>query len=64
MNIQSIFDIFQTGYDSRLGSENMPKPLSKSPQTDSQRTFVKNFYKEVELEVTVQAQAQAQAANK
>jgi len=45
--LQTIFDIVQTGYDSRLGSQHMPLALSKSPQTDSQRAFVAKFYEEV-----------------
>jgi len=46
-DVQTIFDVVQTGYASRLGSENMPLALSRSPQTESQRTFVKKFYSEV-----------------
>ncbi|VEU36242.1 unnamed protein product [Pseudo-nitzschia multistriata] len=46
-NLSAIFDIVQTGYDSRLGSEHMPLALSRSPQTDSQRAFVAGFYGEV-----------------
>ncbi len=47
---QSILEIVQTGYSSRLGSENMPKALSRSPQTDSQRSFVNKFFDEVQQE--------------
>ena len=47
---QSILDVVQTGYASRLGSENMPEALSRSPQTDSQRAFVKKFFEEVQQE--------------
>jgi hypothetical protein len=41
-----ILDLIQTGYDGRAGADRMPPALSKSPQTDSQRTFVRSFVKE------------------
>jgi len=49
-NAQSILEIVQKGYSSRLGHENMSPALSRSPQTDSQRAFVKAFYEEVRSE--------------
>jgi len=54
-DVQTIFDIVQTGYGSRLGSENMPLALSRSPQTESQRAFVKKFYEEVREEANAHA---------
>ena len=50
LDAQSILDVVQTGYASRLGSENMPEALSRSPQTESQRAFVKKFFEEVKQE--------------
>ena len=41
-----ILDVIQTGYDARAGAENMPYALSKSPQTESQRDFVRIFVHE------------------
>eukprot|EP00536_Pseudo-nitzschia_multiseries_P007838 jgi/Psemu1/305267/fgenesh1_kg.189_\ len=46
-SLQTVFDIVQTGYESRIGSEHMPLALSRSPQTDSQRAFVTRFFEEV-----------------
>lgn len=54
-DVQTIFDIVQTGYGSRLGSENMPIALSRSPQTESQRAFVRKFYEEVREEANARA---------
>jgi hypothetical protein len=54
-DVQTIFDVVQTGYASRLGSENMPLALSQSPQTESQRDFVKKFYEEVREEANARA---------
>ena len=42
----AILDLVQAGYDSRAGSEDMPLALSKSPQTESQRQFVRQFVQE------------------
>jgi Cyclin-dependent kinase inhibitor 3 (CDKN3) len=42
---QPILDLVQAGYDTRLGARTMPNGLSKSPQTQSQREFVRNFVK-------------------
>lgn len=42
----AILDLVQAGYDSRLGAGKMPYGLSKSPQTDSQRQFVREFVKQ------------------
>lgn len=42
----AILDLVQAGYDSREGSELMPFRLSKSPQTEDQRDFVRAFVKE------------------
>ena len=55
MDVRAIFDVVQTGYGSRLGSENMPEALSRSPQTESQRAFVNRFYQEVEEEARMRA---------
>mmetsp|Transcript_650 Transcript_650/g.1486 ORF Transcript_650/g.1486 Transcript_650/m.1486 type:complete len:376 (-) Transcript_650:840-1967(-) len=55
MDVSTIFDVVQTGYESRLGSENMPLALSRSPQTESQRTFVRQFYQEVQEEANTRA---------
>ena len=42
----TILSWIQLGYDSRLGSDQMPIGLQKSPQTESQKSFVRNFVKE------------------
>jgi protein-tyrosine phosphatase len=47
LNVAMIFDIVQEGYDSRLGSCDMPIGLQKSPQTESQRIFVRKFFEQV-----------------
>ena len=39
----TILDIVQIAYSSRLGAENMPVGLSKSPQTKEQINFVREF---------------------
>jgi hypothetical protein len=39
----SILDWIQTGYASRLGHDQMPLALSRSPQTDAQQEFVRKF---------------------
>jgi hypothetical protein len=44
---QPILDLVQAGYDTRLGATNMPQGLSRSPQTHSQRVFVRNFVKDL-----------------
>jgi hypothetical protein len=41
----AILDLIQGGYDTRLGANDMPWGLSKSPQTESQRRFVREFVK-------------------
>ena len=45
---KQVLDIVQSGYDSRLGSAQMPKGLSKSPQTLEQRNFVTNFVTQIQ----------------
>ena len=50
-----IFDIVQEGYDSRLGSCEMPIGLQRSPQTESQRIFVRKFFEQVRTTVHKQA---------
>jgi hypothetical protein len=45
LDATTILDLVQAGYDTRLGAEEMPYGLSKSPQTDSQRQFVRDFVK-------------------
>ncbi|OEU23271.1 hypothetical protein FRACYDRAFT_233443 [Fragilariopsis cylindrus CCMP1102] len=47
VNVEMIFDIVQEGYDSRLGSCQMPIGLQRSPQTESQRIFVRKFFEQV-----------------
>jgi hypothetical protein len=42
----AILDLVQAGYDTRAGAEAMPNGLRKSPQTESQREFVRAFVKE------------------
>jgi Cyclin-dependent kinase inhibitor 3 (CDKN3) len=46
LDAMAILDLVQAGYDTRLGAKEMPLGLSKSPQTDSQRMFVREFIKE------------------
>lgn len=43
LDAESILDIIQVGYSSRIGSNEMPPVLSRSPQTQEQRNFVRNF---------------------
>ena len=38
-----ILDLIQGGYDSRAGADRMPEALSRSPQTEEQRDFVRQF---------------------
>jgi len=38
-----ILDLIQGGYDSRAGADRMPEALSRSPQTEEQRDFVRRF---------------------
>lgn len=45
MEAQVILDLVQAGYDTRLGAKQMPLGLSRSPQTESQRDFVREFVK-------------------
>ena len=45
---KQVLDIVQAGYDSRLGSAQMPKGLSKSPQTIEQRNLVSTFVAQVQ----------------
>lgn len=40
---KAILDVVQAGYDTRLGAKEMPFGLSRSPQTESQRVFVREF---------------------
>ena len=48
----AILEVVQAGYTSRAGSADMPAVLSRSPQTESQRGFVKTFYEEVRAEAS------------
>lgn len=41
-----ILDLVQAGYDTRLGASEMPLALSRSPQTQTQRQFVRAFVHE------------------
>jgi len=41
-----ILDLVQAGYDTRLGAKEMALPLSRSPQTETQRKFVRAFVQE------------------
>mmetsp|Transcript_33215 Transcript_33215/g.49504 ORF Transcript_33215/g.49504 Transcript_33215/m.49504 type:complete len:286 (-) Transcript_33215:153-1010(-) len=43
MNSSSVLDLVQTGYESRAGADAMAPALSRSPQTESQREFVRKF---------------------
>lgn len=49
LDASTILDWIQTGYASRLGHDQRPLALSRSPQTDSQRSFVREFVKEYQL---------------
>lgn len=42
----SILELIQIGYDTRAGAKNMPPGLQQSPQTQSQKDFVKLFVEE------------------
>jgi alanine transaminase len=41
-----ILELIQTGYDTRAGAKVMPEALQHSPQTESQREFVRMFVEE------------------
>ena len=43
LDATQVLDLVQSGYDSRAGAERMPNALSKSPQTQEQREFVRQF---------------------
>ena len=43
LDVTQILHLVQSGYDSRVGADRMPKALSKSPQTEEQREFVRQF---------------------
>jgi len=45
MDAAAALDLVQAGYDSRAGAKDMPLALSRSPQTEEQRQFVRNFVK-------------------
>ena len=45
-----VLEWVQRGYDTRLGAESMPKGLRRSPQTEGQRGFVKEFVNIVHAE--------------
>jgi protein-tyrosine phosphatase len=49
LSAEYILDWIQRGYNTRLGSEYMPVGLRKSPQTYTQREFVCNFVKEMQM---------------
>ena len=46
LDSRAILDLVQSGYDSRVGAFEMPPPLSRSPQTEEQRQFVRMFVQE------------------
>ena len=46
LGAHDVLRIIQTGYASRLGHDSIPRALSKSPQTEIQRTFVASFVNE------------------
>jgi len=46
LDAKIILDHVQNGYDSRLGAEQMPEGLKQSPQTESQRRFVREFVRQ------------------
>ena len=43
LDATQVLDLVQSGYDSRAGADRMPDALSKSPQTEEQREFVRQF---------------------
>ena len=43
LDATQVLDLVQSGYDSRAGADRMPKALSRSPQTEEQREFVRLF---------------------
>lgn len=47
MDASHVLDLVQAGYDTRAGAADMPPALSKSPQTEQQRQFVRNFIREL-----------------
>ena len=55
-----ILNWIQTGYDSRLGATEMPVGLQKSPQTESQKSFVKSFVQQVQKQYKQQQQKSCQ----
>ena len=50
LSSKEILDWVQRGYDTRLGAEYMPEGLKRSPQTQQQRSFVREFVHAVNLE--------------
>jgi hypothetical protein len=46
LDSNAVLDLVQAGYDTRAGAKEMPLSLSKSPQTSTQREFVKAFVQE------------------
>ena len=50
LSSKAILDWVQSGYDTRLGAKFMPEELKKSPQTEQQRWFVKEFVGLVQAE--------------
>jgi len=43
LDAESILNVIQAGYSSRIGAKDMPLGLSRSPQTQEQRNFVRKF---------------------
>ena len=43
LDATQVLNLVQSGYDSRAGADLMPDALSKSPQTEEQREFVRQF---------------------
>ncbi len=50
LSSSEILEWVQRGYDTRLGAEEMPSGLKQSPQTSSQREFVRKFVEEIRLD--------------
>ena len=46
LDSRQILDLVQEGYSSRNGAQDMPFGLKRSPQTETQRRFVKQFVQE------------------
>lgn len=50
LSSEAILDWVQSGYNTRAGAEAMPEGLKRSPQTEQQRLFVREFIDLVQVE--------------